>query len=92
MRVAVRDGEREISIVIEGKGTWHKEVRTAITTQLHDRYLIGAHTYTGTYVVAAYRGTQWLETDSRQEKADRQNAPDLRAHPPCRRVRHTGRR
>lgn len=75
-----RDGEREICVVIEGKGIWHKEVRTAITTQLHDRYLTGAHSYTGIYVVAAYRGEQWLQKDSRRAKADRQDVPELRAY------------
>lgn len=75
-----RDGDREISVVIEGKGIWHSEVRTAITTQLHDRYLTGAHSYTGIYVVAAYRGEQWLHKDSRRKKADRQDVSELRAH------------
>jgi hypothetical protein len=74
-----RDGEREISVVIEGKGIWHPEIRTAITTQLHDRYLTGTHSYTGIYVVAAYRGEQWLKKDSRRAKADRQDVPELRA-------------
>jgi hypothetical protein len=32
------------------------------------------------YVVAAYRGKQWLDTDSRREKADRRNAAELRAY------------
>lgn len=73
------DGERTISVVIEGKGIWHKNVRTAIKTQLHDRYLTGAHSYTGIYIVAAYRGSQWLDTDSRREKADRQDPDKLRA-------------
>ena len=75
-----RDGEREICVVIEGKGIWHKEVRTAITAQLRDRYLTGAHSYTGIYVVAAYSGEQWLQKDSRRAKADRQDVPELRAY------------
>ena len=75
-----RDGEREISVVIEGKGIWHPEVRTAITAQLHDRYLTGAHSYTGIYVVAAYRGEKWLQRDSRRAKANRQDIPELRAY------------
>ena len=75
-----RDGEREISVVIEGKGIWHPEVRTAITAQLHDRYLTGAHSYTGIYVVAAYRGEPWLKRDSRRAKANRQDIPELRAY------------
>ena len=74
------DGEREISVVIEGKGIWHPDVRTAITTQLHDRYLTGAHSHTGIYLVAAYRGEQWLEKDPRRAKADRQDVPELRAY------------
>jgi hypothetical protein len=75
-----RDGDRETSVVIEGKGIWHPKVRTAIRTQLHDRYLTGAHSYTGIYVVAAYRGEQWLETDSRRKTADGRDPTKLRAH------------
>ena len=76
----VRDGDREISVVMEGKGIWNDDVRTAIKTQLHDRYLTGAHSYTGIYVVAAYHGDQWLTTDSRRKTADRRDPAELRAH------------
>jgi len=79
IQATVHDGGREISVVIEGKGIWHKDVRTAITTQLHDRYLTGAPSSTGIYVVAAYRGERWLDKDSRRAKADQQDIPELRA-------------
>jgi hypothetical protein len=75
-----RDGDREISVVIEAKGIWHKDVETAIKTQLHDRYMTGAHSHTGIYVVAAYRGNSWLQTDERRKKADRRDPNKLRVH------------
>jgi hypothetical protein len=75
-----RDGEREICVIIEGKGIWHPKVRTAIKTQLHNRYLTGAHSHTGIYLVAAYSGELWLQADSRRAKAARRDVAKLRAH------------
>jgi hypothetical protein len=79
IEATAHNGGREISVVIEGKGIWHSHVRTAITTQLHDRYLTGARSYTGIYVVAAYRGERWLQKDYRRAIADREDIPELRA-------------
>ena len=79
IQATAHDSGREISVVIEGKGIWHPEIRTAITTQLHDRYLTGAHSRTGIYLVAAYRSERWLDEDYRRAIANRQDIPELRA-------------
>ena len=79
IEATVRAGDRDISVLIEGKGIWNPKVETDMRTQLHDRYLTGAPSYTGIYVVAAYRGEQWLE-GWRRTAARRRDPKRLHAH------------
>jgi hypothetical protein len=76
-----------ISIVTEGssaelpievKCNWNDGVRSAIETQLGDRYLNGPHGTTGIYIVACYSGSAWLKDDSRREEAMRRDPDSLR--------------
>lgn len=69
-----------VSVVIEGKGNWHGEVKTAIDTQLAERYLTGNPTFTGIYVVGAFHSDRWLPADSRRQKAQARDTNDLRDH------------
>lgn len=61
--------DHTVAVVIEGKGNWHREVETAIETQLHDRYLTGNPTSTGIYVVGAFHSPYWLPSDGRRDDA-----------------------
>ena len=61
-----------ITAVIEVKGSWHREVETAIETQLADRYL--ATTYLamhGMYVVGWYMCSDWDDDDGRKRETAR---------------------
>jgi hypothetical protein len=72
------DDGSELVVPIEVKGSWHDEVRTAIQTQLADRYLTGPRGSTGIYVVAYLHGSPWIDGDWRREKATRFSIDDLR--------------
>jgi hypothetical protein len=72
--IVLHDGE-EISVFVEVKGTWHKQVKTSIEHQLADRYLTGARSLTGIYLVAAFASEHWVPGDPRHEKA-RKHPPD----------------
>ncbi len=80
IQAIVQTGSQDISVVIEGKGIWHAEVETAIETQLHDRYLTGSATFTGIYVVGAFRGDLWLTADSRRATAEKRDPDQLRQY------------
>lgn len=61
--------EPEFGIIIEVKGCWHKEVNTAMETQLRDRYLV-KHSYThGIYVVGWFYCEAWSNKRDSRRKA-----------------------
>jgi len=53
-----RDG-RPISVIIESKGCWNKELMTAMQSQLHDRYLKLAGEACGIYLVGWFLCDRW---------------------------------
>lgn len=54
------DGRRQVaSLTIEVKGCWHKELRSAMQTQLVDRYLASTGEKVGLYLVAWYVCPAW---------------------------------
>lgn len=57
-----------ITLVIEAKGCWHQELKTAMRTQLVDRYLKGSPCRHGLYLVGWFRSEAWDQRDSRKEK------------------------
>jgi hypothetical protein len=63
-----------VTVIIEVKGSWHPDVRTAMVTQLRDRYLADNHCSHGLYLVGWYRCQQW-------DPGDPRNADDRRHHP-----------
>lgn len=75
--IVLHAGE-EISVFVEVKGIWHDEVETAIEHQLADRYLTGARSFTGIYLVAAFASEQWLPGDSLRSKARKHDPDTLR--------------
>lgn len=68
----------EISVFVEVKGIWHDEVETAIEHQLADRYLSGARSLTGIYLIAAFASEHWAPADTRRAKARKYDPDALR--------------
>lgn len=54
-----------LSLVIEVKGCWHREVRTAMKTQLVDRYLQEYQCRHGLYLVGWFHAATWDNRDRR---------------------------
>lgn len=59
------------SVTIEVKGCWHAKVRSAMKSQLVNRYLTGTGTTHGIYVVFWFGAENWLKTDSRRRRCVR---------------------
>jgi hypothetical protein len=56
--------QRLISLIIEVKGCWHKELKTALDTQLSMRYLKDNESHFGIYLVVWFLCDEW---DGRQD-------------------------
>jgi hypothetical protein len=67
-----------LAIIIEAKGAWHKELLTAMETQLVDRYLKDSMCRYGLYLVGWFNCPQWDGRDSRQRAARKFNREQLR--------------
>lgn len=65
-----RDSGTQIpaTAILEVKGSWHPEARTAMKTQLVDRYLQNSTCRHGIYLLGWYRCSAWDSTDSRSKK------------------------
>lgn len=74
----VLQADEEISVFVEVKGIWHDEVETAIEHQLANRYLTGARSLTGIYLVAAFASEHWASGDSLRWKARKHDPNALR--------------
>ncbi|HWH31691.1 MAG TPA: hypothetical protein VNU01_03370 [Egibacteraceae bacterium] len=57
------EGAPLVEVVVEVKGCWHREVETALKTQLCDRYLQAGGRDQGIYVVGWYDADGWDESD-----------------------------
>ena len=56
----------EMRVVIEAKGCWHQELRTAMQTQLKDRYLKEFKCKYGLYLIGWFNCDQWDKDDSKK--------------------------
>lgn len=63
-----------VTVIIEVKGCWHLEVRTAMKTQLLDRYLNETSYNHGIYLVGWYSCNQW---DKRGTKRNMISVPNI---------------
>ncbi len=72
------EGAATASVTIEVKGCWHAEVKTAMKSQLVDRYLTGTRTTHGIYLVFWFAADDWDPADSRSRrcKGDPQKLDD----------------
>lgn len=66
------------SVTIEVKGCWHAKVKTAMKSQLVDRYLTGTRTTHGIYLVFWFAADDWDAADgrSRHRASDPQKLHD----------------
>lgn len=58
-----------ISVIIEVKGSWNRELETAMKTQLKDRYLQNNHCQYGLYLLGWFNCAQWDDEDYRKASA-----------------------
>jgi hypothetical protein len=63
---AISSKSEIISMIIEVKGCWHRDLETAMGSQLRDRYLRENHCTYGLYLVAWFRCTKWNDGDYRK--------------------------
>ncbi len=69
---------KQIVVLIEVKGNWHDELKTAIQTQLVERYLHNNDRATcGLYLVGWFNCQQWDQKDYRRNSAFRNNFEEL---------------
>ena len=62
-----------VTVTIEAKGCWHKELKKAMKTQLVDRYMKDNHCQHGLYLVGWFNCKQWDDADYRKEDARKFN-------------------
>lgn len=70
--------DESLAVVIEVKGAWHKELLTAMETQLIDRYLADSQSRYGLYLVGWFNCPQWDRRDSRYKVAQKFDREQLR--------------
>jgi hypothetical protein len=66
MRGAGADADTAVSVIAEVKGCWHPELKTAMESQLAERYLKDNECRHGLYLVAWFNPNEWDEEDSRR--------------------------
>ena len=69
-----------VTVVIEVKGYWHKDVRTAMGGQLGDRYLREAPCHHGLYLVGWFVCPQWDPQDPRRKRVAFQTRDEARTY------------
>ncbi len=65
------EGAATASVTIEVKGCWHAKVKTAMKSQLVDRYLTGTRTTHGIYLVFWFAADDWDAADGRSRRCAR---------------------
>ena len=70
---------RVVSSIIEVKGCWHAELKTAMKGQLADRYMKGNSTSHGLYVVGWFSSPRWDPKDWRVQRCAGSTPVSLRA-------------
>jgi hypothetical protein len=72
--VAIKDGElwEPIRAVVEVKGSWHNQVKSAMQSQLVDRYFAESRYLYGLYLVGWYNNAVWSSPAEAQAELDAQ--------------------
>ena len=77
LKIEAKDQDgRSISVIIESKGCWNKELTTAMQNQLHDRYLKLAGEACGIYLAGWFFCDRW---DSKSDCAFKGTKEELLA-------------
>jgi hypothetical protein len=69
-----------LTVIIEAKGCWHRELKSAMETQLAGRYLKDNPCRVGLYLVGWYNCPQWDASDYRQRHASKMSLEEARSH------------
>jgi len=76
---AILPQNRKITTIVEVKGKWNQELRTAMENQLLNDYLIPRHINYGIYLVGWFDSQHWDERDYRKNRNNTiENIEDLR--------------
>ena len=67
----------QLKVIIEVKGCWHREIKTAMETQLVNRYLKDNDCRHGIYLVGWFLCDAWSTTDSRRRAVKFKTPNDL---------------
>ncbi len=70
----------QITVIIEVKGCWHNELKTAMQTQLVERYLADNPCPYGLYLVGWFNCQQWDTNDSRRDRSPKMNLNEARKY------------
>lgn len=75
------NGERvdTLSIIVEAKGCWRKEVKSAMETQLVKRYLANSGCLHGLYLVAWFNCDEWDDNDYQKGRAPKWSAQEAQS-------------
>jgi hypothetical protein len=73
-----RDSYDQLHAIIEVKGNWHRELLTAMETQLRDRYLKNNRCRNGIYLVGWFSCSSWDRKDSRRRKCSRMSLDEAK--------------
>src|SRR5258708_26860747 len=68
-----------LTVIIEVKGCWHREVETAMQTQLVERYLKDNPGRHGLYLIGWFNCPRWDRTDYRKDDAPQINLEEAQA-------------
>jgi hypothetical protein len=72
--------QRLLSLIIEVKGCWHKDLKTALATQLAMRYLKENESHLGIYLAVWFLCDKWDgRKDARKRKTPRKALPAIQA-------------
>lgn len=72
------DEPRRLTVTIEVKGCWNRELKTAMKTQLRYRYLAERPTTHGLYLVGWYFCNLWDDEDPRKAKTPKWSLDEAR--------------
>ena len=68
-----------VSVIVEAKGCWNKDVKTAMRDQLRDRYLKDNQCSHGIYVVGWFLSEEWDKNDYRLAQTPKFTLAEARA-------------
>lgn len=77
-RAALSDVVDKVTVIIEVKGCWNRELFTAMESQLVDRYMKDNKCQHGIYLVGCFHCPEWDTADRRYKEAKHQGADEIR--------------